>query len=178
MFSPKITMVGVWDTVGSLGIPAIFGGVSPLLYGFLDTSLSSSILHAYQALAIDERRAEFPPTLWTAAAPGQTMEQVWFSGVHCDVGGSYPADSSGSALSDLTLAWMMNKAAALGLEFVADVSSNYPLPMDPKLHWIQSTNRGTSRGFFRRTDPLPQIQRFPTACLHGASTTIPTTPQT
>jgi hypothetical protein len=90
-------------------------------------------LHAYQALAIDERRAEFPPTLWTAAAPGQTMEQVWFSGVHCDVGGSYPADSSGSALSDLTLAWMMNKAAALGLEFVAYVSSNYPLPMDPKL---------------------------------------------
>ncbi len=134
LHKPKITMVGVWDTVGSLGIPAAFGGVDHLLYGFLDTSLSPAIQHAYHALAIDERRAEFPPTLWTGQpAPNQTVEQVWFSGVHCDVGGSYPADSNGSALSDLTLAWMMSKAAALGLEFAPDVVSRYPLPMDSKL---------------------------------------------
>ncbi len=86
LFDANITMVGVWDTVGSLGIPALFGGVAPLLYGFLDTSLNPKILNAYQALAIDERRGEFPPTLWTSPSPGQTVEQVWFSGVHCDVG--------------------------------------------------------------------------------------------
>jgi uncharacterized protein (DUF2235 family) len=133
LFDAKLTMVGVWDTVGALGIPAIFGGVSPLLYGFLDTSLHPDVLNAYHAVAIDERRAEFPATLWTSASPGQIMEQVWFCGVHCDVGGSYPDDSDGSALSDLTLAWMMTKAAALGLEFASSVEQKYSLPMDPKL---------------------------------------------
>jgi hypothetical protein len=132
MFDAKLNMVGVWDTVGSLGIPAVFGGVSQLLYGFLDTNLHPDVLNAYQALAIDERRAEFPPTLWTSPAPGQTLEQVWFSGVHCDVGGSYPDDSDGSALSDLTLAWMMGKAAALGLDFAPEVLAKYSLPMDSK----------------------------------------------
>lgn len=132
MFDAKITMVGVWDTVGSLGIPAIFGGVSPLLYGFLDTSLHPDVLHAYQALAVDEKRAEFPPTLWNSPSPNQTLEQVWFCGVHCDVGGSYPDDSDGSALSDLTLGWMIDKASLLGLEFAQGISSKYSLPMDPK----------------------------------------------
>ncbi len=118
MYDAKITMVGVWDTVGSLGIPAAFGGVSPLIYGFLDTGLHPDVLNAYQALAIDERRIEFPPTLWTSQpAPGQTMEQVWFTGVHCDVGGGYPDDQpTNTALSDITLSWMMSKAWKLGLE--------------------------------------------------------------
>jgi uncharacterized protein (DUF2235 family) len=132
LFDTKLTMVGVWDTVGALGIPAIFGGVDPALFGFLDTGLHPNVLNACHALAIDERRAEFPPTLWTGPSPGQTLEQVWFCGVHCDVGGSYPPDSSGSALSDLTLAWMMRKAAALGLQFDPTVLAKYPLPMEPK----------------------------------------------
>jgi uncharacterized protein (DUF2235 family) len=122
---PKITMVGVWDTVGALGIPAIFGGVSPLVYGFLDTSLSPNVLNAYQALAIDERRSEFPPTLWTGIpVPGQTMQQVWFVGVHCDVGGGYPEHG----LSDITLAWIMSKATALGVEIDPSVASQFTLP--------------------------------------------------
>jgi uncharacterized protein (DUF2235 family) len=132
LFDAKLTMVGVWDTVGSLGIPAIFGGVDPIVYGFLDTTLHPDVLNAYHALAIDEKRAEFPATLWNSPSPGQTLEQVWFCGVHCDVGGSYPDDSDGSALSDLTLAWMMSKAAALGLVFDSTVQSKYALPMDPK----------------------------------------------
>lgn len=134
IFTPKIKMVGVWDTVGSLGIPAIFGGVSHLLYGFLDTSLNPNVLNAYHALAIDERRIEFPPTLWTSApAPGQTVQQVWFCGVHSDVGGGEPMDASEtSALSDITLAWMMDKACALGLAVDTDLEKQYALPLDPK----------------------------------------------
>jgi len=118
MYDAKITMVGVWDTVGSLGIPATFGGVDPLLYGFLDTTLHPDVLNAFHAIAIDERRSEFPPTLWTVSpAAGQTVEQVWFTGVHSDVGGGYGDDAAtGSALSDITLSWMMSKAWALGLE--------------------------------------------------------------
>jgi uncharacterized protein (DUF2235 family) len=118
MYDAKITMLGVWDTVGSLGIPAIFGGVDSLIYGFLDTALHPDVLNAYQALAIDERRAQFPPTLWTSQpANGQVLEQIWFTGVHSDVGGGYADDpSTKTALSDITLAWIMSKAWALGLE--------------------------------------------------------------
>jgi len=129
-----MTMVGVWDTVGSLGIPAIFGAVSPLLYGFLDTSLTPKVLNAFHAVAVDERRAEFPATLWTSApAPGQTLEQVYFCGVHCDVGGGYADDTgTGTALSDITFSWMMANAQALGLVFDPGVLSSYPSPIDKK----------------------------------------------
>lgn len=133
LFDAQLTMVGVWDTVGALGIPSLLGGVDPIQYGFLDTSLHPDIKHAYHALAIDERRREFPATLWTSPPnPGQTLEQVWFTGVHCDVGGSYPDDPDGTALSDVTLAWMMHKAAALGVTFAPDVQAKYPFPIDAK----------------------------------------------
>jgi uncharacterized protein (DUF2235 family) len=132
MENAQITMVGVWDTVGSLGIPSLFGGVDPVLYGFLDTSLSPKISNAYHALAIDERRGEFPPTLWTSQpAPGQTMEQVWFCGVHSDVGGGYKAGDAdtNTTLSDITLGWMMSKAHALGLQFAPAALAQYTMPL-------------------------------------------------
>lgn len=134
IYNAKITMLGVWDTVGSLGIPAIFGGVDHVIYGFLDTNLHPDVLNAYQALAIDEKRVEFPPTLWTSQpAPGQTLEQLWFTGVHCDVGGGEPVDNPGATeLSDITLSWMMNKASALGLSIDPVAQAMYPYPMDPK----------------------------------------------
>jgi hypothetical protein len=132
---PEITMVGVWDTVGSLGIPSALGGVDPIAYGFLDTTLHPAIKNAYQALAIDEKRAQFPPTLWQGpAASGQTLEQVWFTGAHSDVGGGEPDDQSGTtALSDITLGWMMSKASALGLQFDAAVFEEYTMPLAPEL---------------------------------------------
>ena len=130
----KITMLGVWDTVGSLGIPATVGAVDPLVYGFLDTTLHVDVRNAYHAVAIDEMRCEFPATLWTSTpAVGQVMEQVWFCGCHGDVGGGVSADATtGSALSDITLAWMMNKACALGLDIDSDLQKTYSIPLDPK----------------------------------------------
>jgi uncharacterized protein (DUF2235 family) len=133
--NPQITMVGVWDTVGSLGIPAIFGKVSPLIYGFLDTGLHPNVKNAYHALAIDERRPEFPATLWTSApAAGQTIEQVWFCGVHSDVGGGYePSDAdAGTALSDITLGWMMHRAKDLGLDIAPAALARYAVPLNGK----------------------------------------------
>jgi len=128
MFDAKIRMVGVWDTVGALGIPAAFGGVDDILYGFLSVSLHPDVQNAYHAMAIDERRREFPPTLWNSPpAPGQTLEQIWFGGVHCDVGGGYAQ----TGLSDITLSWMMNKANQLGLQF-ADAVWNQYQALDPK----------------------------------------------
>jgi len=131
LFDAKIKMVGVWDTVGSLGIPALFGGVDPVLYGFLDTNLHPNVLNAYQALAIDERRKQFPPTLWTAPSPpvpGQSLEQVWFAGVHCDVGGGYPE----TGLSDVAFSWMLGKAINLGLQVAPGIAGQYPSPLATK----------------------------------------------
>jgi uncharacterized protein (DUF2235 family) len=117
-----IEMIGVWDTVGSLGIPSIIGGVDPVLYGFLDTKLGASVKAAYQALAIDERRRSFPPTLWVAQnVPGQIVEQVWFTGCHSSVGGGSPD----SGLSDITLKWMLQKCQQHGLEIDPGVLSTY-----------------------------------------------------
>lgn len=119
--SDDIHFIGVWDTVGALGIPdGVLGWkeisqLTPLwhrLWGFHDTQLSSHVRYAYHALAIDERRPPFEPTLWTGTAtPGQTVEQVWFAGAHTDIGGG----SCGSALSDITLMWMVQRARAAGL---------------------------------------------------------------
>jgi uncharacterized protein (DUF2235 family) len=134
MVTPTITMVGVWDTVGSLGIPSVIGGVSPLLYGFLDTSLNPRVAHAYHAVAIDERRVEFPATLWTTdPGPAQTIEQVYFCGVHSDVGGGYPDEqNAANSLSDITLSWMMNKAQALGLVMDPAAIAKYGFPSASK----------------------------------------------
>jgi uncharacterized protein (DUF2235 family) len=124
-----IAMVGVWDTVGSLGIPAIFGGVDSKMFGFLDTTLHPCIKNAYQALALDEKRAQFPATLWTSAPnAGQTIEQAWFSGCHGDVGGGTVLGGgvdAGTRLCDITLGWMLSKAQALGLIIDPAVLAQY-----------------------------------------------------
>jgi uncharacterized protein (DUF2235 family) len=113
-----IHFIGVWDTVGALGIPAGLPGWKELatrFWGFHDTQLSSHVRFAYHALAIDEQRHAFQPTLWTLDAPaaGQTVEQVWFAGVHSEIGGG----SADPALSDIALLWMVEKAKACGLRF-------------------------------------------------------------
>jgi uncharacterized protein (DUF2235 family) len=109
-----IDFLGVWDTVGALGIPVgILGAISDEVHGFHDTSPSRIVRHGAQALAIDERRDEFVPTLWTGKAPpGSTIEQVWFAGSHSDVGGGY-ADRE---LADIPLLWMIDRAKAAGLQ--------------------------------------------------------------
>jgi hypothetical protein len=115
-----VDFVGVWDTVGALGIP-IDGFRPPLLsrfWRFHDTTLSRYVLNAYHAIAIDERRRPSRPTLWVKkdGADKQTLEQVWFTGVHCDVGGGYRDPE----LSEIPLLWMADKARACGLAFKPD----------------------------------------------------------
>jgi uncharacterized protein (DUF2235 family) len=131
----KICMVGVWDTVGALGIPGhLFSNFDQARYGFLDTSLNPCIQRAYHAISLDERRASFTPTLWTN--PDGTprlndaqLTQVWFPGVHCDVGGSYRE----AQLSNITLRWMLDNGTACGLVFDAAAVAKClaPLPFDP-----------------------------------------------
>ncbi len=115
-----IKFVGVWDTVGSLGIP-IDGVRLPWLtkhWRFHDTELSSRVKFAYHAVAIDEQRGPFEPTLWNRReeTPGQTLEQVWFAGVHCDVGGGYAQPE----LAEIPLLWMVERARGADLAFDPD----------------------------------------------------------
>jgi uncharacterized protein (DUF2235 family) len=115
-WEPRITFIGVWDTVGALGIPLPGGPLVDLVnkrWGFHDTALSPLVDFAFHALAIDERRGPFTPTLWTSTEPeNKRVEQVWFSGVHSDVGGGYPD----GGLGDVTLTWMMKRATQCSLE--------------------------------------------------------------
>jgi uncharacterized protein (DUF2235 family) len=129
-----IHFIGVWDTVGSLGIPdtASWFPFARARYQFHDTELSKIVKYAYQALALDEHRADFVPAVWTrnpfTIKPGETMnskkdeqieiEQRWFIGSHADVGGGNDCDGAGrkpDPLPDLSLAWLQQKAIATGL---------------------------------------------------------------
>ena len=126
-----VKMVGVWDTVGALQGE----------YGFLETGLRRTIENGFHALAIDEHRPKFAPTLWTrnihkppqlgAAEPRPltSVEQRWFVGAHANVGGGYSSD----LLAQSPLRWMMSKAFALGLGFreqVGDEEGLYAAPVN------------------------------------------------
>ncbi len=130
MFSREINIkfVGVWDTVGALGIPlGLFKDFNAEFYQFHDTQLSRIVENAFHAVSIDEHREPYDVCLWNPPSqPEQTIEQRWFIGAHCDVGGGYPD----RRLSDLTLKWMMEKAGGLGLgidqsRVPANVEKNY-----------------------------------------------------
>ncbi len=144
-----IRFIGVWDTVGALGIP--WSGVPAIdrfnrRWQFHDTRLSSIVQHAYQALAIDEVRKPFAPAVWQQQddAADQTLEQVWFSGVHSDVGGGY-ADTG---LSDLPLRWMMERAAVCGLTLRAEAVVTGPNPL--------GVMHDSRKGFYRLVPPAPR----------------------
>jgi len=112
-----VRFLGVWDTVGSHGIAGVLGQLGGAMSRarFHDRVLSSDVEHACHAVAIDERRRLFQPTLFqqsrTGAERGHRLEQSWFAGVHSNVGGGY-ADTG---LSDVALHWMAAKAEGRGL---------------------------------------------------------------
>jgi len=113
--SRRVAFVGVWDTVGALGIPFSLMGLLDSHDEFYDTKLGRNVTVARHALAIDEQRQDFEPTVWVPR-PGIDMKQVWFAGVHSDIGGSYGPDAdSGAEVSDTALSWMLDEAVAHGL---------------------------------------------------------------
>ncbi len=119
---------GVWDTVGALGVPLPWlPNASSKDFAFLETDLRINDSHAYHALAIDEHRKAFAPTLWTKSTPKEVagpaprsmdyVEQRWFVGAHANVGGGYEND----LLAQIPLKWLMDKAVAHGLVFTDNV---------------------------------------------------------
>jgi uncharacterized protein (DUF2235 family) len=118
-----IRCIGVWDTVGALGIPLqAFQMLNKKKYEFLDVRLTRAAKFAFQALAVDEHRKPFEPSIWNwdekvPPEATQTIKQVWFAGAHSDVGGGYAEPG----LSDIAFNWMKRSAESAGLEFDEDV---------------------------------------------------------
>jgi uncharacterized protein (DUF2235 family) len=98
--------VGVWDTVSSVGW--IW---DPIRLPY--TAQNPDMANGRHAVSIDERRCYFQSNLWGDPLTDQTIKQLWFAGVHSDVGGSYPEAQSG--LSQIALEWMLCEATSLGL---------------------------------------------------------------
>lgn len=132
-----IAYLGIFDTVGQRGLPSGLGPLSDLVnrrFAFHDTDLSHTVLAARHAVAIDERRFAFPPTLWTnldslkrrflelGYRPDDLpYQQRWFPGLHGDIGGG----DAKAPLADFPLAWIIDGATRAGLKI--DLSEGTPI---------------------------------------------------
>jgi uncharacterized protein (DUF2235 family) len=156
-----ITCIGVWDTVGALGLPVEFFNIGTARkYRFHDVTLSGRVQNAFHALAIDERRKPFAPTLWEQPLEDMDrnwLEQAWFSGVHSNVGGGYP-DAS---LSDVALHWMIDRVTArCGLDIDSAVidATTKPSPVG-ELYDSMKFGYKVIGEFERRIDELAAVRR-------------------
>lgn len=118
---PSFEFVGLWDTVAAYGLPVdeLQHGIDLWIYpmSLPDRKFSRFIKSAYHVLALDDARRTFHPMLWDEEKPTDAtdrLQQVWFSGVHANVGGGYPKDG----LAHVSLEWMMGKAQSAGLKFI------------------------------------------------------------
>ena len=161
----QIEMIGVWDTVSALGFPQdwslaidwifrVADKLSETLFphNFYNYQLNRSVKNVYHALAIDDERMTFHPKVWNEEDDDRPIEieQVWFAGVHSNVGGGYPR----SGMSMVALDWMMARAAGHGIHFnkaarekaraAANVHGRYTIPA-PALPSTIATGRGISR---------------------------------
>jgi len=135
-----IEFLGVWDTVGALGVPVgLFSGLNKK-YAFHKVVLSPSVKGSFHALAIDERRKAFAPTLWSPDQPlsKDKLEQRWFAGVHSNIGGGYDQDG----LANVALHWLKDKAKTFGLECDETFLGNYE---GEYWHTLENTMKGKYR---------------------------------
>ena len=113
----RIAAVAVWDTVGAMGLPQYAADGERIdAYQFADLELSTKVGVGLHAVALDEQRGDFTPTLWEPAAH---VTQMLFPGAHCDVGGGYPTRDNESGLADGALKWMTDQLAGVGVKFSA-----------------------------------------------------------
>jgi uncharacterized protein (DUF2235 family) len=149
----KIRFLGVWDTVGALGIPLhALQWLNAQEYAFHDTELSGIVENAAHAVAIDEWRIDYKVALWLPVKKdGQNVEQRWFIGAHADVGGGYPD----RRLSDITLKWMQNKAVTSELvvdsgEVPQNLSDNWRAdPVNSYMEFLSGIYAQTHEPFYR-----------------------------
>ena len=126
----EIELIGVWDTVKSLGITApILWRLSVKHHAFHNHALGKHVRHGFHALAHDETRVAYKPVMWdgTEACNGQRVEQVWFPGLHGDVGGHLSGYEAARPLANIPLVWMLDKAESCGLPLPAGWKDRFPM---------------------------------------------------
>lgn len=145
----RIKFLGCYDTVAALGLPikplsVLMNKIPGMQHKFQNFKLNETVENAYQVLAIDDERETFHPILWDAdALPYQTIKQVWFCGMHTDVGGGYDEP----ALSDIPFAWMKNMAVNHGLLIYSPKSVSIHGDVNGYMH--NSRGEGWTR-FYRK----------------------------
>ncbi|MBF0612445.1 MAG: DUF2235 domain-containing protein [Magnetococcales bacterium] len=112
VYPVTIQAVGVWDTVGALGIPDYKDGQAVDQFRFVDNALSPKVINGFHFVSVDEQREAFTPSLWD---PREGVVQILCPGGHSDVGGGFPLAESG--LSDGPLATLTRLLAAVGVQF-------------------------------------------------------------
>ncbi len=119
----RIRFIGVWDTVDAVGLPIAHAAefINRFIYRFKfpDLKLSAQVDRACHAISIDDERHTFHPVMW--GGEDRRIEQVWFAGVHSNVGGGYPKQG----MSLVALAWMLKRAEQADLRFVAADRAHY-----------------------------------------------------
>lgn len=124
----EIEMIGVWDTVKSLGLNApVIWRFSIARNAFHNHELGASVKNGYQALAHDENRVAYSPVMWESKAdwPGH-LEQMWFRGSHGDIGGQLGGHMQARPLANISLVWILEKAEACGLPLPAGWQNRFP----------------------------------------------------
>ncbi len=139
----KIKAVGVWDTVGAMGIPKFDGDKRLDAFRFADTRLSENVRFGVHAISLDEQRVDFTPTLWDHR---DGVKQALFPGAHADVGGGYPTINEESELSDGAFRFMADELKALGAKFSSEPIydlSTYPCGKahEPWRHKLYKTDK-------------------------------------
>lgn len=166
----RVAYLGVWDTVGSLGVPDRYRWLSFLdkVYQFHDTELSPFVEAARHAVALDERRKDFSPTLWTNTdalnaargfapdAPTAPYQQRWFPGDHGSVGGGGYL----RGLSDQALEWILDGARAQGLKLDSNPHS--------RIHELRPDFREYLGNMDKIPDDVPHKKKGPLSMMMGA----------
>lgn len=144
-----IEMIGVWDTVKSLGWNApVIWRLSVKRHSFHNHHLSHNVRAGFQALALDETRVAYKPVLWTSPEGYEgRVEQVWFSGTHGDVGGQLDGYEPARPLANIPLVWMLERAQACGLPLPEGWAQRYA--QDPRAPML-GTFRGYGKWFITR----------------------------
>lgn len=127
-----IEMVGVFDTVKSLGLrlPGLWRLTEPR-HAFHSPELSHNVRHGYHALALHETRLAFAPVIWREPTAWQgRVEQVWFRGTHGDVGGQLAGQAAARPLANIPLVWMLEKLGGLGVELPGGWRQRFPCDAD------------------------------------------------
>ncbi|MFD2739125.1 DUF2235 domain-containing protein [Sulfitobacter aestuarii] len=145
----EIEMIGVWDTVKSLGINApVLWRLSERHHAFHNHDLSTIVKNGFQALAMDETRKAYAPVMWNSHDGFQgRVEQVWFPGTHGDIGGQLGGYEAARPLSNIPLVWLLERAASCGLPLPSDWQERFPQDaLAPSI----GTFRGYGRVFVTR----------------------------